>query len=134
MSRTNVEALHRSNAAFAEGDVAGALKAYAADVEWRDLQHAPDTPEVVRGIEAVKRIMSDWVDSFSDLRVDIVETVEVGDAVICVLDWHAVGTESGLVIDQRTAEVFEFRNGQIVRATYGYRSKDEALAAVGASP
>jgi hypothetical protein len=31
------------------GDVERLIELYHEDAEWRDLQHAPDTPEVVRG-------------------------------------------------------------------------------------
>jgi ketosteroid isomerase-like protein len=45
--------------------------------------------------------------------------------------WRAKGKESGLTLDQRSADVYEFADGKIVRATMGYTSKDEALKAVG---
>jgi len=45
MSQENVEVVRRSNTAFNSGDRDGALADYHPDVEWSDLQHAPDTPE-----------------------------------------------------------------------------------------
>jgi major membrane immunogen (membrane-anchored lipoprotein) len=47
--------------------------------------------------------------------------------------WQATGKGSDLVIDLRTADVIEIADGKIIRATVGYRDKDQALKAVGLS-
>jgi hypothetical protein len=57
--------------------------------------------------------------------------VDAGDAIVCVTRWHALGTGSGLAVDQTFAEVYEFEDGQIVRATLGYPSRADALQALG---
>ena len=45
--------------------------------------------------------------------------------------WRAEGKESGVALDQRTADVFEFAEGKVVRVTMGYSNKADALKAVG---
>jgi ketosteroid isomerase-like protein len=94
------------------------------------LQHAPDAPAVVHGIKAVKRIWEDWLEAFPDLRTDISEYIDAGDAVICVTHYHGSGGGSGAPIDLHAADVFELTEGKIARATFGYESKVDALEAV----
>ena len=131
MSQQNVEIMRCSNEAFNRGDVDGALSYLHPDIEWRDLQHAPDTPEVVRGAAAIREVWEGWLDARVGLRAEVVEFIDAGSAVVAVTRWHAQGTASGIEVDQTSAEVYEFEDGLVVRATLGYRSRDQALKAVG---
>jgi ketosteroid isomerase-like protein len=131
MSQENVETLERSNAAFNRGDRAGVLADYHPDVEVRDLQPAPDSPERLVGIAAVDAYWAQWQDAFDEFIAEIEEYIDAGDYVITVTHWRARGRGTGLQIDLRTSDVFEFADGKIVRATLAYRNKDEALKAVG---
>jgi ketosteroid isomerase-like protein len=54
-----------------------------------------------------------------------------GDAVIGAVHWQGRGKASGVSIDVRQFDVYEFRDGQIVRATLALKSKEEALEALG---
>ena len=45
--------------------------------------------------------------------------------------WQGRGKASGMSIDVRQFDVYELRDGQIVRATLGLKSKEEALEAAG---
>jgi ketosteroid isomerase-like protein len=131
MSQENVETLRRANEAFHRGDFDAVEAAYHPDVIWQDLQHAPDAPPEVRGIDAVKRIWKDWIEAFPDLRADVTGYVDAGDSVVCVVHWHGRGKESGAPIDLRTIDAYELRDGAIARVTIGYRSTQEALKAAG---
>jgi ketosteroid isomerase-like protein len=131
VSQQNVEIMRCSNEAFNRGDVDGALSYLHPDIEWRDLQHAPDTPEVVRGAAAVRDLWEGWLDARIGLRAEVLEFIDAGSAVVAVTRWHAQGTASGIEVDQTSAEVYEFEDGLVVRATLGYRSRDQALKAVG---
>ena len=131
MSQENVEVMRCSNEAFNRGDIEAALSYLHANIEWRDLQHAPDTPEVVRGAAAIRELWEGWLDAGLGLRAEVVEFIDAGRAVVVVTKWHAQGTASGIEVDQTSAEVYEFEDGLVVRATLGYRSRDQALKAVG---
>jgi ketosteroid isomerase-like protein len=63
------------------------------------------------------------------LRADIEEWTEAGDAVIGAVHWQGRGKASGMSIDVRQFDVYEFRDGLIVRATLGLESIEEALEA-----
>jgi ketosteroid isomerase-like protein len=129
MSQENIEILRRANEGFHRGDFNAVEKAYHPDVIWRDLQHAPDAPPEVHGIDAVKRIWKDWIEAFPDLRADVLEYVEVGDSIVCAVHWHGSGKGSGAHIDLQTVDSYELRDGVITRVTIGYRSKEAAVEA-----
>ena len=131
MSAENVEAMKRGNAAFNRGDLAGACADFHPDVEYRDLQHPPDAPETVRGISAMLDVLGQWQQSFPDLISNVEEFIDAGDAVVVVTRWHARGAGSGIGVDNLTADVYEFSDGLVIRATVGYATREAALKAVG---
>jgi uncharacterized protein len=131
MSQANVDTVKRSNAALNRGDYDGAVDAYHPDVDFRDFMHAPDVPEYVRGVSAVRALLMRWLTAFDEFTMEIEEYIDAGDSVVCVTHSHAMGKASGLEIDMHAAEVYEFDDGQIVRATFGYPDKGAALKAVG---
>ena len=131
MSRENVEILRRVNAAFNRGDREAVFADYHHDMELRDLQHAPDAPERMSGIDALGAYLDQWEDAFDDFTAEIEEYIDAGAYVLAVTHWRAKGKDSGLAIDLRTVDVVEFADGKIVRVTIGYSNKDEALKAVG---
>jgi ketosteroid isomerase-like protein len=130
VSRENVEVMRRTNAAFNRGDIHGVLSAYHPDVVWRDLAHPPDSTEYVVGIAALREIWAEWNVS-GTLTAKVDEYIDAGDAVVCVTRWNLRGAGSGLGIDTTYAEVYEFEEGLVVRATVGYPSRRDALKAVG---
>jgi len=131
MSQENVEMLRRSNAAFNRGDRAAAMAVYHPEVELRDLQPAPDSPERLVGRAALEAYWTQWEDAFADLVAEIEEYIDAGACVVTSTHWRAKGKDTGLPVDLRTADVFEFADGRVVRATLSYRNTDEALKAVG---
>ena len=131
MSKENVEAIRRSNEAFNRGDLDEALAPYHPDVEWEDLNHPPDLTAKARGTHEIRAILAYWHNSFDEFTAHIEEFVEAGDAVVCVTRWHGRGVGSGLAVDATSAEVYEFEDGRIVRATLGYPSRAEALHTAG---
>jgi ketosteroid isomerase-like protein len=126
-----VETLKRANAAFNCGDFDGLSAAYAADAELVDRANAPDQPTVVSGRDAIREVAGQWAAQFEQLRCDIDEFIEVGDAVICAASWHGRGKASGVSTDIRQFDVYEFRDGEVIRATLACRSEEEARKAVG---
>jgi ketosteroid isomerase-like protein len=131
VSQENVEIMRHANAAFNSGDRDAILAFLHPDVELRDLQHAPDAPEVLYGAEAVMAYLDQWDAAFDTFTAEIGEYIDAGDLVIVVSHWHATGRDSGLATDLHTADVYEFADGKIVRATTAYADKHAALKAVG---
>ncbi len=131
MAQENVEVVRRLNAAFNRGDRDAMFAYYHSDVEWRDLQHAPDAPERLRGIDAVSAYLDQWEDAFDYFTAESEQYIDAGACVLTATHWHATGKDSGLEIDLHTVDVVEFADGKIVRVTIGYADRDEALKAVG---
>ena len=133
MSQQNIEMVRAANIALNQGDLDSAFEFYAADAEFRDLLNGPDQPSVVRGAAAAREVLALWVAAFDELRSEVHEYIDAGDAVICAVRWSGHGKQSGISIDVRQFDTYEFRDGKVIRATLGYRSKAEALEAVGLS-
>lgn len=57
--------------------------------------------------------------------------VDRGDVVICAVHWQGQGKTSGISIDVHQFDLYEFHEGRVVRVILGFRSKNEALEAVG---
>jgi ketosteroid isomerase-like protein len=133
MSQENVETAKRANAALNRGDFEGVGEVFAADAVLQDLQNAPDQPMTVEGVQAIRQTLSLWAAAFDQLRVDIEEYIDAPNAVICAAHWQGQGKTSGISIDVRQFDLYEFGEGRVVRAVLGFRSKNEALNAAGLS-
>ena len=131
MSQENVEIAMRATAAFNRRDVDAALQFFAPDAELRDLANAPDQVSAVKGTDAIREAWTLWAAAFDELRADIEEWTDVGDAVIGAARWQGRGKASGMSIDVQQFDLFELRDGRIIRATLGLKSKEEALEAAG---
>src|SRR4051794_31990116 len=131
MSRENVEVVRRGNAAFNGGDYEAAAESWHPDVEFRDRAHAADASETLKGAQALLSLLSEWRESFDDFRAEISEYIEAGDHVVCVTRWTGRGKASDAGVDVSQVDVYELREGKIVRATLAYPDKTTALDAVG---
>jgi ketosteroid isomerase-like protein len=127
----NLDLVRRMNAAFNRRDRDAILAYYHPDAELRDLQHAPDAPERLIGIDAIRAYWTQWDDAFDDFTAEIEECLDAGRYVLMATHWRGKGKDSGLEISLRAMEVVEFADGKIARLTSGYSNRDEALKAVG---
>jgi ketosteroid isomerase-like protein len=133
MSQENVDAVRRAHAALNSGDEDVLRRCWHPDVELRDLAHAADTTETVTGSDSVLALLSQWRETFSDFRAEVSEYVDLGDHVACVTRWVGTGRVSDASVDVSQVDLYELRDGQIVRATLAFSSKEAALAATGLS-
>jgi ketosteroid isomerase-like protein len=133
ISEQNVKIVKAMNAALNSGDVDDAMTRYAPDAELRDLANGPDQPTLVRGTDQIRDVWALWTAAFDELHADVEEFFDAGPAVVCASHWIGRGKASGMSIDGRQFDVFELRNGKIIRAVFGCKSKAEALEAVGLS-
>ena len=97
----------------------------------KTFQNAPDQPVTVEGVQAIRETLNLWAAAFDELRVDIEEYIDGPDAVICAAHWQGQGKTSGISIDVHQFDLYEFREGRVIRAVLGFRSKNEALEAAG---
>ena len=125
-----MEVVRRGNAAFNRGDYEAAAESWHPDVEFRDRAQAADAPETLKGAQALLSLLSEWRESFDDFRAEISEYIEAGDYVVCVTRWTGRGKASDAAVDVSQVDVYELREGKIVRATLAYPDKTTALEAV----
>jgi len=131
VSQANVEIAARSNALFNAGEIEAAFELVHPDIEFRDLQHAPDVPEAVRGVEALQVVLAVWSDTFAELQVDALDYVDAGSWVIADVRWRGTGKGSEIVIDARQADALRIADGKIIAWIVGYPNVDAALADLG---
>ena len=131
MSQENAEIVRRINAAFNRGDYNRFADNLHPEIEFRDYAHAADAPETLKGPQALLSLLSEWGESFDDLRAEISEYVDVGEHVVCVTRWTGKGKASDVAVDVSQVDVYELREGKVVRATLAYPDKTTALEAVG---
>ena len=131
MSRDNIEVIRAFMASPNAGDWDSMFAWFAADVELRDLAHAPDVPEVLRGTEAIRRVVAGWIETYDEFRTEVFEYVDADPWVICDTRWYGTGKGSGMAIEQRVADAYEVKDGKIVRAFMSHPDVATALEAVG---
>lgn len=131
MSQVNVEIVRGSNERANAGEWDAVLdELYHADVELRDLRHAPDLPEVVQGREAVRRVLANWIGAYEELGAEIYEFIDADPWVICDSRWYGRGKGSDVPIDVRGADAYELKDGKVARTIIGYPDVATALQAV----
>ena len=130
MSRDNVEKLTSAFALYNSGDRDRVFDFYDPGIEWRDLDHAPDVPELTVGLDGLRALAAQWDAAFDNFRGEFEECVDAGDSVVCMTTWRGEGKGSGLTTELRRAEVYEFEDGLITRVTI-HPDRAAAFAAAG---
>jgi len=130
MSQENIEVIRTFMASPNAGDWDAMFAWFAPDVELRDLAHAPDVPEVLRGTEAIRLVVASWRETYDEFRTEVYEYVDADPWVICDTRWYGTGKGSGMPIEQRVADAYEVKDGKIARAIMSNPDVATALDAV----
>jgi ketosteroid isomerase-like protein len=139
MSEENLALVRRCyeaiNAIGRTGDEPIDLEQLAPDLWTRlapdfEMHGRPDVPDstVYRGREASKDFWRMLQETFAELRWEPREFTDLGHAVVVEVRITAVGRGSEVRVEEDEANVFWFRDGEIVRLQ-GFPTKEEALAA-----
>jgi len=130
MGESNVAIARNKAEGFATGDAEKALRDVSPDVVYDQSQNSPEGGEF-HGHEGLAQGLAEWVESWEDYSVEVVEVIAAGDdKVVVVILQRGRGKQSGAEIEWLSAYVDEIRDEQVVRIT-PYPSKEAALAAVG---
>jgi ketosteroid isomerase-like protein len=103
------------------------------EIEVEDFSNAPDVPRISRGLTEVRGMLEAWIDAFDDFRGEIVEYVDGGDRVACVVDYVGRNRATGLTVSQRAVDIWDFRAGKFFRGSIGHTDRKGALEAAGLS-
>jgi ketosteroid isomerase-like protein len=133
MSQENVEVVRRAWEAFARSGLGAMAEFWDPDIEWRAIEGAPDDVGEMRGREALRVYISDWIETFDDLSSVPLEVVDAGgDQVVSVQRVTGRARLSGAETTLEYAIVNTVRDAKIVRGKE-YATRAEALEAVGLS-
>ena len=86
---------------------------------------------VAEGIEDVRSTLTDDIETWERVEVDLEGIVEVGGRVVVLQKELRTGAASGIELAVHTAVVFELRDGRLL-SMRGYMDQDEALRSVSA--
>ena len=116
------------------GDWGAVLELYHPDVyvEFRDLQPPAGVPEVLRGREAVRRVVAHWTAPYDEFGAEVYEYIDAHPWVICDTRSHG-RAGSDVAVDVHFADAYEVKDGKIVHAILGYPDVATAIEAVGAA-
>ena len=109
------------------GEIASYVAAhFDADCEYRPVEEA----SAIRGHNALMRWIERWLEAWDDTWDEIDEIIDAGEMVIAAIRVHGRGRKSGMEISQPLFDVFELRDGRILRISE-YLDPDQALEAAG---
>ena len=87
---------------------------------------------ILHGLPAIEAANEVWRRSWRDFRMEIEESIDVGDNVVVTIRQHGVGKDTGAEVELLTHGVFSLRNSKIIRAEF-FERKADALEAAGLS-
>ena len=106
--------------------------AYSPDVELTTLASGlgSGVGEFYRGPDGLSRYLREWLEPFSEYRVEALDYIEAGDCVLIPSRQWGIGTGSGARVKIELTTLYELRDGKITRM-HQYDTLDEALEAAG---
>lgn len=129
MSPKNVELVKAAFDAYSRGDEPGLLELVAADVVITQFPEQVDVHDY-HGHEGLRKVMSEWVGSWDDWSIEILDARELGDLVLATARQRGRGVASGAPMDAESTFVFTVREGLLARWQM-FSSEQQALKAVG---
>ena len=133
MSQENVEIVRRGIDAYNRGDLDGVLENWAPDavVDWS--RSRGFDAGVFRGHDAIRAHWQRLLESFDEVRVEIVDPIEeVEDGLLVVENLGYLRGRDGIEVQTRSAWLVTIRDGKTASFTL-YQTKQEALEAAGLS-
>jgi ketosteroid isomerase-like protein len=133
MSQENVEIVRSMFEAANRGDPDAWLEYWTDDIDFRAAEGAPDDHGPIKGKDALRAFLQDWLNTFDDFKVEPIELIDAGeDNVIAVMRISGRAKLSGVETELTYAELSTLRDGKIARGRQ-YFTRDEALEAAGLS-
>jgi ketosteroid isomerase-like protein len=128
MSQKNVEIVR---AFFEKWNASGEVDLSASHPElvYHPRADEPD-PSAHIGMDEYRRLLLGFMESFSEIRFEVLELIDAGDYVISSTVMHARGNASGALVKDAYVFVSKFHDGLVVEG-WEYRTRQEALEAVG---
>jgi ketosteroid isomerase-like protein len=84
--------------------------------------------ETFHGRDGLKESFERWLESFAEVSMDFVEIVGDGDSLVSIHQWKATARHTGIKFEGRSAYLWRFENGKVVRFQ-SFPDPDQALKA-----
>ena len=132
MSEENVEIVRRCYEFLESRDESLIVELIDPDVVY-DLLRNVFNPGIYVGHDGLRRFIEQVDSMWEGFRMDPEEFFDGGDYVVCAARMTARGRQSGVPAEMRLLNVWQLRDGKVVRMTGGYRERSDALEAAGLS-
>lgn len=117
-------------AAFARQDVSRIEEWAHPDVVFDWSRSMNDIRGVYRGVEGLQQAFDRFFEAWAEVTWEVTEMEELGgDRLLATTRFAGRGRESGIEIDARGAQVWEYRDQKLIRVTM-YQDRDQAVAAL----
>jgi ketosteroid isomerase-like protein len=131
MSQEDVEIVRSALTALSDHGVDALVEFLHPEINWRAMEGAPDDVGEMQGIEASRRYVEDWFETFDDFTTIPEELLDAGeDRVVGVLHVSGCAKLSGITTELRYAALYTLRDDKIARIRE-YGDREEALEAAG---
>jgi ketosteroid isomerase-like protein len=131
VSQENIEVVKVAYEAFARGGLERFMEHFTDDVDYRAVEGEIDDIGPLRGKDAVRAYLQDWVDMFDEFTMELMELSDAGeDTVVAVERFGGRAKRSGVETDQLLGDLFTIRDGKIASCRE-YATREQALQAAG---
>jgi ketosteroid isomerase-like protein len=131
MSQENVEIVRCLWKAWERRDTKAVLRLYDPAIVWQSREGDP-LGATYRGHEGVRTYFREWFETFEGYDAMAETFIDAGDKVVVGSRVIGRGKASGIEIGMSGWQVYELRNGLVVRVDF-FQTETEALEAVGMS-
>jgi ketosteroid isomerase-like protein len=129
MSQENVDRMREALRAWNAGDLASLLEATDPALVFHTSGIFPSIDPVYRGADGFRKFWIVFHEPWVSLEIDIERLEDLGERVLALLKFHAVGRDR-VEVRRKFANVATFAHGLIV-AINAYPEWEQALEAVG---
>jgi ketosteroid isomerase-like protein len=132
MSEENVEVIESAYEAWHLEGLDAFIDYWGETARWRSIEGAPDDRGPIHGRAGVRAYIADWLDTFAEFRVEVVELIAVDEeTVVATLRYGGRTKHSDVELPGTPfAAVFVIKHGQIVDGGE-YETRRQALEAAG---
>jgi ketosteroid isomerase-like protein len=130
MSQENLDILRKALPERGAGDMEALLAILDESVEWDYVGAFPEGLTTYHGPGEVRIFLEQWAEAFDDFGFRAEEAIDAGHSIVVRLRQWGRGRETGAQVENRSWQMFTFRDGKVVHCR-GYATKAEALEAAG---
>jgi ketosteroid isomerase-like protein len=129
MSAEDIEAIKRGIEAYNAGDLDGLIATADPEVRFTPMRKLLEGGEYI-GHEGLRQFVADMDEEWAERGLDVEELRDLGDRVLVLGDWHAIGRDTGTQIRYPVAWLCEMKGGRLLRMR-AYSDRRQALAEAG---